>query len=43
MFLGHASVKTTSVYLASGEDRQEHVVALGERGRPTLETDRDAA
>jgi site-specific recombinase XerD len=26
VFLGHASVKTTSVYLASGEDRPEHVV-----------------
>jgi site-specific recombinase XerD len=43
IFLGHASVKTTSVYLASGEDRQEHVVELRERGRPTLDTDRDAA
>jgi integrase len=26
VLLGHASVKTTSGYLASGEDRQEHVV-----------------
>lgn len=43
VFLGHASVKTTSIYLASGEDRQEHVVALRERGRPTLDTDREAA
>jgi site-specific recombinase XerD len=43
IFLGHASVKTTSVYLASGEDRQEHVVQLRERGRPTLDEDRDAA
>lgn len=43
IFLGHASVKTTSIYLASGEDRQEHVVALRERGRPTLDTDREAA
>lgn len=25
-FLGHASVKTTPISLASGEDRQEHVV-----------------
>jgi hypothetical protein len=35
VFLGHASVKTTSVYLASREDRQEHVVELRERGRPS--------
>jgi integrase/recombinase XerD len=43
VFLGHASVKTTSIYLASGEDRQEHVVRLRERGRPTLDDDRGAA
>ena len=43
VFLGHASVKTTSIYLASGEDRQEHVVQLRERQRPTLDDDRDAA
>jgi integrase/recombinase XerC len=43
VFLGHASVKTTSVYLASGEDRQEHVVRLRDRGRVTLDEDRDAA
>lgn len=43
VFLGHASIKTTSVYLASGEDRQEHVVHLRERGRPVLDDDRDAA
>lgn len=43
VFLGHASVKTTSIYLASGEDRQEHVVQLRERGRPTLDEDREAA
>ena len=43
MFLGHASVKTTSIYLDSGEDPQEHVVALRERQRPTLDDDRDAA
>ena len=43
IFLGHASVKTTSVYLASDEDRQEHVVELRERGRATLDEDRDAA
>jgi integrase/recombinase XerC len=41
IFLGHASVKTTSIYLASGDDRQEHVVGLRERGRPTLDEDRD--
>ena len=43
VFLGHASVKTTSIYLDSGEDRQEHVVELRERGRPALDDDRDAA
>jgi site-specific recombinase XerD len=43
VFLGHASVKTTSVYLASGEDRQEHVVELRARGQPTLDADREAA
>jgi len=43
VFLGHASVKTTSIYLASGEDRQEHVVRLRERGRATLDDDREAA
>jgi hypothetical protein len=35
LFLGHASVKTTSIYLASGEDRQKHVVRLREHGRAT--------
>ena len=34
---------TTSVYLASGEDHQEHVVRACERGRSTLEDDREAA
>jgi site-specific recombinase XerD len=43
VFLGHASVNATSIYLASGEDRREHVVELRERGRPTLDADRDAA
>jgi site-specific recombinase XerD len=43
VFLGHASVKTTSIYLASGEERQEHVVQLRERGQPTLDDDRRAA
>jgi hypothetical protein len=36
-------VNTTSIYLASGEDRQEHVVDQRERGRPTLDADRDTA
>ena len=43
VFLGHASVKTTSIYLASGEDRQEEIVQLRDRSRPTLDDDRDAA
>jgi site-specific recombinase XerD len=43
VFLGHASVNTTSIYLASGEDRQEHVVNQRERGRPTLDADRGEA
>jgi integrase/recombinase XerD len=43
VFLGHASVKTTSIYLHSDEDRQEHVVQLRERGRVALDDDRDAA
>jgi hypothetical protein len=42
VFLGHASVKTTSIYLASGEERQEQVVQLRERGRATLDDDREA-
>ena len=42
VFLGHASVKTTSIYLASDEDRQEQAVQRRERGRPTLDDDRDA-
>ena len=40
--LGHASVKTTSIYLASDASRQEDVVARRERGRLTLDDDRDA-
>lgn len=39
--LGHSSVKTTSIYLASDASRQEDVVALRERGRLTLDADRD--
>ena len=42
-FLGHASVKTTSIYLASGEQRQERMVQRRQRGRATLDTDREAA
>lgn len=42
ILLGHASVKTTSIYLASDEDRQEHLVQQRERGRATLNEDRDA-
>jgi hypothetical protein len=43
MFLGHSSVKTTSVYLASSDERQEEIVRLRARQRPTLDDDRDAA
>lgn len=39
--LGHSSVKTTSIYLASDANRQEDVVARRERGRLTLDDDRD--
>jgi len=35
--LGHASIKTTSIYLASDAQRQEDVVARRERGRIALE------
>jgi site-specific recombinase XerD len=42
-FLGHASVHTTSIYLASSEQRQEALVRRREHGRPTLDEDRDAA
>jgi site-specific recombinase XerD len=31
--LGHASVKTTSIYLASDEQRQEDVITRREHGR----------
>ena len=40
--LGHSSVKTTSIYLASDAQRQEDVVTRRERGRATLDDDRDA-
>lgn len=39
MFLGHASVKTTSIYLASDEQRQEDIVERRERGRSTFDED----
>ncbi len=39
--LGHASVKTTSIYLASDEQRQEDVITRRERGRLTLDEDID--
>ena len=41
--LGHASVKTTSIYLASDAQRQEDVIARRERGRLILDEDLDAA
>jgi site-specific recombinase XerD len=41
--LGHASIKTTSIYLASDQQRQEDVVARRERGGLLLDEDRDAA
>jgi site-specific recombinase XerD len=36
ILLGHASIKTTGIYLAS-DQRQEHVVQLRERGRAVLD------
>ena len=41
--LGHASIKTTSIYLASDQQRQEDVVARRERGGLLLDEDRDDA
>lgn len=41
-FLGHASVKTTSIYLASDEQRQEDIVERRERGRNAIDEDLDA-
>ena len=41
--LGHASIKTTSIYLASDQQRQEDVVARRERGGLVLDEDRDEA
>lgn len=41
-FLGHASIKTTSIYLSSGPDQQEAAVIAREQGRSTLDQDRDA-
>jgi len=37
--LGHASIKTTSIYLSSDAQRQEDVVARRERGRIVLDDD----
>ncbi|MCA1694326.1 MAG: hypothetical protein LC749_06130 [Actinobacteria bacterium] len=42
LLLGHASVKTTSIYLATDEHRQEQVIARRERGRSVLDDDRGA-
>jgi hypothetical protein len=42
VFLGHASVKTASTYLASGQNRQEEVVTMRDHARPTLDVDREA-
>lgn len=39
--LGHASIKTTSIYLASDLQRQEDIVARRERGGLVLDEDRD--
>jgi site-specific recombinase XerD len=39
--LGHASIKTTSIYLTSDEQRQEDAVVRRERGRLTLDEDLD--
>ena len=40
-FLGHASTKTTSIYLHSGPERQEAAVLARERRRLTLDEDRE--
>jgi site-specific recombinase XerD len=40
--LGHASIKTTSIYLASDADRQEEVVMRRERGAVVLDENRDS-
>lgn len=40
--LGHASIKTTSIYLGSDQQRQEDVVISRERGRLTLDDDLDS-
>jgi integrase len=39
--LGHASIKTTSIYLTSDEQRQEEAVIRRERGRLPLDEDLD--
>jgi site-specific recombinase XerD len=40
--LGHASIKTTSIYLASHEQRQEDAVAQRQRGGRVRDEDRDS-
>jgi site-specific recombinase XerD len=42
-FLGHASVKTTSIYLASDDTRQEEIVTRRAHGRSALAASRDHA
>lgn len=42
-FLGNPSFKTTSIYLASDEQRQDDIVVRRERGAATLDDIRDAA
>ena len=41
--LGHASIKTTSIYLSSDEQRQEDVITHRDRKRLTIDDDLDAA
>ncbi len=43
IFLGHASVKTTSIYLASDAGRQEQAVRRREEGATTLDDDHASA
>jgi integrase/recombinase XerC len=43
IFLGHASIETTLVYVDSWEERQEHVVQPRANKRLALRADRDAA
>jgi site-specific recombinase XerC len=41
--LGHASIKTTSIYLSSDGQRQEDVITHRDRERLTIDEDLDAA